>query len=110
AHGARRNLGGVARSAPVQITKSVQRCAREAWINGVCLRLGRVRSITTVPCCRVGRVFEAHHASGGPRRLGPPYELASLAFRGGVESAERRIRRITGRLHSSALGPGVAGR
>src|SRR5579872_5064376 len=24
---------------------------------------------------RVGRVFEAHHSNGGPRRLGPPYAV-----------------------------------
>src|SRR5688572_24475386 len=29
--------------------------------------------------CRVGRVFEAHHAgNGGPRRLDPPYGTRSL--------------------------------
>src|SRR5262249_28087655 len=32
--------------------------------------------------CRVGRVFEAHRWTGGPRRLNPPYKhLSSLARR-----------------------------
>src|SRR5262249_58762364 len=33
------------------------------WVSSRSLRKAR----------RVGRVFEAHHAHGGPRRLGPPF-------------------------------------
>src|SRR5215831_20276434 len=50
---------------------------RGAGGDGVDRALGREAAIR-----RVGRVFEAHHSSGGPRRLDPPYkQFLPLAHR-----------------------------
>src|SRR5262249_47999406 len=41
--------------------------------------------------CRVGRVCEAHHGLGGPRRLGPPYALRIQLEWFGAERNNREV-------------------